>query len=741
MCRYVPEPEVAKQEVAVHVFVPLDGGHAEDGVASVRAMWDRFRTLQSAGAPVLSGVPDRMPDALPVPPAYHSTTVAAVQSTGQLDQAILRRNDAFLNLSLLLGARPDRSWPGLRRRAQEVVGPLGAAQLGAVLLELGELPSGTPGELDLLEPEGGHEAQKWRTLRLLGRSGEDGRLGASAWSVGNRAGMPAFVRYLMYTTAIRYQWSVHCRLLDARATGNPALHASVRLPFTRDERPLRDPVDEYRSLKLAVSALWDSARKHLDTAESCAGVTLRGTPALVRDERFVRFFGQCLDDMLALHELVGPVTGRTRAEDALAFRAGTERTPPTGPAEPADRPVRVLVVCDEWFPARGGLSTFNRSLCIALAAAGADVRVLVVSSDASEREDAAGHGVRLVDADGKGLGREAVLLARPRFPDGFVPDLVVGHGRVTGAAAAHQVRDNFPEALRLQFLHVEPDQAERNKPGREPDMAVRAEERHDRELELCRGALPVAVGPRLERMVFRERRTPRYSDLAPPVRIDPGFDGGKPVPPPGPGETPLILVMGRLEDDPLKGLDIACRAVGLAVPEQARPGLWELRLRGTPELESEAFAEKAAAWVANPAVDVVPRTYSSDRERIENDVARASLVLMPSRAEAFGLVGLEAIAAGIPVLVSGRSGLGELLLEQQLFAARQAVVEVGGTTQSRRTDVRRWQQAIHAVMWDLRASFERAAELREEMAARVSWARAAEAVLDCARLPGAARRP
>jgi hypothetical protein len=45
-----------------------------------------------------------------------------------------------------------------------------------------------------------------------------------------------------------------------------------------------------------------------------------------------------------------------------------------------------------------------------------------------------------------------------------------------------------------------------------------------------------------------------------------------------------------------------------------------------------------------------------------------SLVLVPSLEEGFGLVRMEAIAGGIPMLVSGRCGLG-LLLEEVLSGA------------------------------------------------------------------------
>ena len=47
----------------------------------------------------------------------------------------------------------------------------------------------------------------------------------------------------------------------------------------------------------------------------------------------------------------------------------------------------------------------------------------------------------------------------------------------------------------------------------------------------------------------------------------------------------------------------------------------------------------------------------------------ADLTIMPSRTEGFGLTALQALSAGLPVLVSGNSGLGEALKEELLFGS------------------------------------------------------------------------
>lgn len=700
------ERRVTEQEVAVHVFVPLDSTRTEEGVVSLAAMWDRFRELQRADRQLYSALPVRMPYVLPGRPSYGSIPVAGAQSADRLDQAILRRHRDILNLSLLLGAGPGREWPGLRERMEVITGPLGECHLGSVTMELGKAPAETPGVADVMEPERGEGADPRRVLRLLGRARADGALSGWAWSDGSHPEIPHFVRYLMHMTAMRHQWRTYRRLAESRNAGDEGPLAVVRLDG-RTDRELPSTA-EIHFIRESVEATWENARRALEASG------LDGGTVVEEDRRFASSLLGWLDDLLA------------------QLRRSGVGEPLWSPRRGPGRPVRVLMVADEWFPAHGGVSTFNSKMSAALARQGADVRVMVHTSTERERADAAEHGVRLLDVAQPGLTREVARSVPPAFTDGFLPDLVVGHGRVTGPAAKVLVERYFKNAGRLHFLHVEPDQAEANKPDAEGDLAARAEERTELELQLCLGALhPMPVGPRLEQALAPHLRTPEYEHLA-PVRVDPGFDGGTLVIPPRPGEIPQVLFLGRLEDAPLKGLDIAARALGRAVAKREGPGSLHLFVRGIPEGESEELAALVAKWVDNPAVDVIPRSYSADPRRIRNDLARATLVLMPSRAEAFGLAGAEAIASGVPVLVSGRSGLGMLLRAQQTPAADRAVVDVKAVRGHRKSDMRTWAQAIHAVLRNPEAAFRDAADLRDVMATRYTWAGAAATVLGCA---------
>ena len=50
-----------------------------------------------------------------------------------------------------------------------------------------------------------------------------------------------------------------------------------------------------------------------------------------------------------------------------------------------------------------------------------------------------------------------------------------------------------------------------------------------------------------------------------------------------------------------------------------------------------------------------------ERESVKRLFCEVDLLLMPSRTEGFGLTGLEALSAGVPILVSKNSGFGEAL--------------------------------------------------------------------------------
>jgi glycosyltransferase involved in cell wall biosynthesis len=396
---------------------------------------------------------------------------------------------------------------------------------------------------------------------------------------------------------------------------------------------------------------------------------------------------------------------------------------------PADR-VRVLVVATEWFSAHGGLSTLNRHLCTGLAQVGADVICVVPSRSESERDHAAVMGVALIEVPSSpGCSVRHALMRPPALPTGWTPDVIIGHSRVTGSEAKILAEDHYRSAARLHLVHTAPDEIEWWRPDRMDDAGVRAEERTRIELALGRDATRVlTVGPRLHLLLQRDLSV--FPGTPEPLRLDPGFDTADQArrePPPG-GPIQLLL-MGRLEDSEIKGVDLAARAIAHALDlrGQDAPEV-ELLVRGAPPGECAHLRDRILAWAACPALHVVARSFSTDAETLQHDFKRATLALLPSRAEGFGLVGVEAITAGTPVLISGRSGLGMLL--QEILPPDQASRIVVPVRLDEREDVVRWGHQVAAVLRDRAAAFATADAVRRSANEQRTWAIAARQVLD-----------
>ena len=87
---------------------------------------------------------------------------------------------------------------------------------------------------------------------------------------------------------------------------------------------------------------------------------------------------------------------------------------------------------------------------------------------------------------------------------------------------------------------------------------------------------------------------------------------------------------------------------------------------------------------------------------------------MPSRTEGFGLTGLEALSAGLPVLVSRNSGFGEALRS----------VSFGSTCVVNSEEPADWTSAIKTIWVKERGNrLEEAETLRESYAKKYSWAK------------------
>jgi glycosyltransferase involved in cell wall biosynthesis len=348
----------------------------------------------------------------------------------------------------------------------------------------------------------------------------------------------------------------------------------------------------------------------------------------------------------------------------------------------------------------------------------------VPQASGAEVERAKGVQVALVEAPKMpGAESAALLFQRPNLPTGFVPDIIIGHDRITGAASVALARDHYSFSKRVLFIHTSPEEIEWHKEPREDSTsAERAAERKREQLDLANGCdLVVAVGPHLASEFGTDLHGAGNAVYV--LELTPGL-------PERPANLSLVLppairclILGRVEDYQLKGLDLAAKALSKVVANWKQGNAPKLVVRGAPVGTDNALRERLGKDSTPTILDIVVRHYSADEREIRNDLREASLVLMPSKKEGFGLVGLEAIACGVPTLMSASSGLAETIKFHAPQLANEWILPVTGDA------VTKWAERIEFLLTGREGAFARAAALREELAEKLDWRRAAAELL------------
>ena len=116
-------------------------------------------------------------------------------------------------------------------------------------------------------------------------------------------------------------------------------------------------------------------------------------------------------------------------------------------------------------------------------------------------------------------------------------------------------------------------------------------------------------------------------------------------------DTKTILYVGRIE--PLKGLDILLKAISLL---QDTSPLRLLIVGGNPDEDTEFMRLRSLAKSLGIS-DIVTFTGSVEQDQLPQFYSAADIFVLPSWYESFGLVALEAMSCGTPVVVSRVGGL------------------------------------------------------------------------------------
>ncbi len=327
----------------------------------------------------------------------------------------------------------------------------------------------------------------------------------------------------------------------------------------------------------------------------------------------------------------------------------------------------------------GGMNVYVRDLTCELGRRGLAVDVFTRSQDEHQphvKEDL-GHGNRVVHIP---AGPEVPLPKEVLF--GYVPDFVAGvlafaheHGLTYNVIHAHywlsgvaarQLRAAWgaPFALMFHTLGRMKNRIATNPAEHESDLRLRVEGELMHQADrlvlatlaeqaqvhwLYRVDTPRArvIPPGVDTQVFHPR--PMHE-----AKIRLGLDPHK----------MMLLFVGRIE--PLKGLETLLRAIAL-LRDRGVCQCNQLMLAiigGEPDHATTANAELERLRQLRHALgiaDLVTFMGKQDQDTLPDYYAAAEVLVMPSHYESFGMVALEAMACGTPVIASQVGGLAYLV--------------------------------------------------------------------------------
>jgi D-inositol-3-phosphate glycosyltransferase len=361
----------------------------------------------------------------------------------------------------------------------------------------------------------------------------------------------------------------------------------------------------------------------------------------------------------------------------------------------------------------GGMNVYVREVARALGRLGLEIDVFTRSQDPAIREVVTlGPGARVIHVPAgpaRPIARAAVADHLEAFADGVEGfrarervryDLVHSHYWLSGLTGLHLARRwDVPLVHMFHTLGAIKNAVARGSGDTEPA------ERLDAEIRIAAGADRIVASNLIERadLAWHLGADPRRVAVipcgvdvelfrpraAPPARARLGLDAEH-----------VLLFVGRLT--PIKGLETLLRALAALRSD----GLAAARLTllvvggakgdeaGSGHLRRLAHELGVGAWVdfrGPQPQDVLPDYY-----------AAADLCLMPSRYESFGMVALEAMASGVPVIASRAGGLavtvqdgatGRLVPEGDVAALARAVAGLLADEPARRA------LGLRAVEW------------------------------------------
>ena len=366
-----------------------------------------------------------------------------------------------------------------------------------------------------------------------------------------------------------------------------------------------------------------------------------------------------------------------------------------------ERKLRVTLLSAEWkTSSNGDLTTINRELAIQMAKhPNVEVSVFLPQCSEEDKKDADSCNVKLIEAVKLGGFEPVDWLAS--VPEGHAMDCVIGHGVALGRQIQLIKRNpNYSHCKWIQVVHTAPEEI-----GMFKNMSI-GEREQQTEIELCEMAdQVVTIGPKLTDAYKYQLRTQDVFNLTPSIfteflEVQPASDERRTF-------CVLVIESGDSEDFYVKGYDLAAKAIA-----DLKDKSYQLKFASKQRGKEKRILVDQLLHCGIGLDQLHIYRLDEDREALAKLFSMVDIAILPSKTEGFGLSALQAISAGLPVLVSGNSGIAEALKE--VSNGSQCIVDS--------KDPAVWARAIKAVHKKERnVRLEEAKSLRENYLQKFSW--------------------
>ena len=375
--------------------------------------------------------------------------------------------------------------------------------------------------------------------------------------------------------------------------------------------------------------------------------------------------------------------------------------------------LKVILLGDEWASSAGGLSTLNRELAIHLAEQPVvDVTFLVPEGACTDvhKKVAQSNGITVVEAKERPGYDRLDWLSFP--PQDLRMDVVIGHGMKLGRQGQVLKDPRLYNCKWVQVVHTAPEQLAMFKSH--PGAVSKGGRKHQTEINLCKLAdLVVPIGPKLAEAYSSCLRCKDIFTLTPGLFRE--FADLKRNANESSEFKVLLCGRGDAEDFKLKGYDIAA---GAFADQELKGEPYRLLFVGASEKKEDEVARELLNYgIAEEQLTV--RTFVA-REKMRDLFCEVDLVIMPSRTEGFGLIALEALSAGLPILVSSNSGFARALKNLQFGTL--CIVDT--------KEPKDWAKAIKAVRARHGEQLQEIQMLKESYGEMYSWEKQCEALVE-----------